>query len=58
MKSKNRRIIGRCCNRKGTYLITYEGSPSFDESIIICKIHRDKFPFTEDVKKIEKICDD
>ena len=58
MSNHKKKIIGKCCSRRETYLITYEGSPSFDETILVCKIHASKYPYNIDVKKIEKIVDE
>ena len=53
MNSENNlNIIGRCCRKKGKDIFFYNGSPTENYSIILCKEHEGKPPYDKNILKI------
>lgn len=47
-------IIGKCCNENPYYIIKYNGAPSTDYFVLICKIHLNKKPFDQNILSVEE----
>ena len=51
-KRNDPNIIGRCCNKKGKFIILYNGSPTENYSIILCDDHNGEPPYNKNILKI------
>ncbi len=48
-------ILGQCCNNIPAYLVRYNGSPSTDYSLLLCKIHLCKKPFEQNILFVKEL---
>lgn len=55
MNTSNVKVIGRCCNKKGKSIVTYDGSPSENYATILCKDHYGKEPFNKNILKVTSL---
>ena len=48
-------IIGKCCKEIPEYLVKFNGSPSSDYSILLCKLHLNKKPFDKNILHVKEL---
>lgn len=48
-------ILGKCCSNIPDYLVRYNGSPSKDYSVLLCKIHLCKKPFEQNILFVKEL---
>jgi hypothetical protein len=48
-------IIDQCCSNTPDYLVMYNGSPSTDYSVLLCKIHLCKKPFEQNILFVKEL---
>lgn len=51
----NKNIIGTCCNEISDFIVRYNGSPSFDYSVLLCKLHLSKKPFDKNILFVKEL---
>jgi hypothetical protein len=50
--------VGQCCYEKPEYLVRFNGSPSEDYFVLICKQHINKEPYNKHILETKKIGDE
>ena len=48
-------IIGKCCNEIPDYLVRFNGDPSSDYSVLLCKHHLNKKPFDKNILAVKEL---
>ncbi len=54
-QQKEDAILGKCCKRKSLFIVEYDGRPSTNYSVLICKYHMSSEPFNKNILKTERI---
>lgn len=45
-------LVGRCCKRNSEYLVHFNGNPSGNYAVYLCKHHFNQSPFNRNILKI------
>jgi len=48
-------IIGKCCKETPIYLVKFNGAPSPDYSVLICKLHLNKKPYDKNILLVKDL---
>ncbi|MCE9653244.1 MAG: hypothetical protein K8Q89_09385 [Nitrosarchaeum sp.] len=48
-------IIGKCCEDTPEYLVRFNGAPSSDYSVLLCKLHLNKQPFDKNILFVKEL---
>jgi len=51
----DKNIMGTCCRKIPDYIVRYNGSPSSDYSVLLCKLHLNKKPFDKNILFIKEL---
>jgi len=51
----NKNIIGSCCNQIPDFIVRYNGAPSSDYSVLLCKLHLSKNPFDKNILFVKEL---